>query len=377
MLHARVLAVDHAEGDERVFHALVEQMDRGRGFTLQGHPLLAQGNISATHYDHPLFLHPPGGFALFWLLQRLAGDVGFSLAQLLSYALFFFAVMLLALELELSSLRAWWLTAALAAFHPIVVHVGLHQWLDGPLLAFSTLAVALWIRAQRHDSVPTAILAGMVLGYASWIKATAFLVVAPAWLLARAASNATPFVVWKRSLLFAGIAAAAHLPWLLWQKLTLGTALPPWMGRPTEAMLAASPYLSFVTTVRPPWAYFTVTPRVLWSSLPAVAGWLAFSKNLQIRREGGALAFWIFLVLLVHAVLGAFFASKLLRYVVLMAPASILLAAMVADQRPSSPVQRLIQLALWVGAALEVAQGISTGLAPSELSLILPLWGQP
>src|SRR5262249_41918631 len=145
-----IFATPHGEGDEIIFASLVQQLLEGKGYTLRGHPLLTAGQISAANYDRALFFHPPAGIGLFLLLYLLFGITGFALAELLSYAVFFWSMMLMghALFQPIGRLQVVVL-ATLAAFTPIMTHVVSRYWLDGPLLASTTAAVALFLLGLR------------------------------------------------------------------------------------------------------------------------------------------------------------------------------------------------------------------------------------
>src|SRR5512143_2855527 len=86
---AGIFAQPHLEGDERIYAALLEQVRAGRGYTLQGHPILAQDWMIAEQYDTPLFYHPPGGLAWFALFVVPLGEPGWDVAQLAAFAVFF------------------------------------------------------------------------------------------------------------------------------------------------------------------------------------------------------------------------------------------------------------------------------------------------
>src|SRR5271156_3887855 len=85
----------YLEDDERIYIALTEQLETGKGYTLQGNPILREPWISLEQYDRPLFQHPPGGIALFYLTHRVFGNPGYALAQVLSFCIFFWGVLLL------------------------------------------------------------------------------------------------------------------------------------------------------------------------------------------------------------------------------------------------------------------------------------------
>ena len=81
-------SVARLEPDERIYIALVEQLDAGRGYTLKGHPILNDPTIVGPQYGRALFFHPPGGIVLFWLMHQLVGESGFALAETQNSVLF-------------------------------------------------------------------------------------------------------------------------------------------------------------------------------------------------------------------------------------------------------------------------------------------------
>src|SRR6185503_17202295 len=166
------------EHDEQIYVALVQQLDAGKGYTLQGHRVLDEPWIVREQYDRPVFFHPPGGIAFFWLMHRLAGDAGYAWAQLLSYTIFFVGLVIIGWTIipALDSLAVLAL-AILAAFSPIMANVTGRFWLDGPLLAFSTAAAACFLLGLRRDRTGLAAVGALLLGFASLIKLTAFLIV--------------------------------------------------------------------------------------------------------------------------------------------------------------------------------------------------------
>ena len=336
-----IFARPHVEGDELIYGALVENLDAGRGYTLQGHPILQKPFVVKETYGRPLFFHPPGGIGLFWLLHRLFGQAGFSLVQLLSYAIFFWAMMLFAAAVldPISRLQAI-LTAALASFTPIMTHVTSRFWLDGPLLAFSTAGAALFLMGIGEKTLIWACLAGVLLGYAALIKPTAILI-APGLLgLARAIGcreSGRQFGAPRsgRSLFFQGvclltITVCILAPWEIYQWTVMGNPFAVSPGRPAARLLAFNPYVHYVTVERSPWVYLNLLPRVLWTLVPALL-LLVFQWNqAAVRRKGPALAGWIAVPLAAHIGLGFAGYSKLLRYLILVTPATVLLFTLVA-----------------------------------------------
>ena len=388
-----VLTIPHREGDELIFGSLVQQLLAGRGYTLRGHPLLVSGWISAGNYDHALFFHPPGGIVLFLLLYSLFGKIGFALAQLLSYAVFFWSMMLLgwALLQPLTRLQLAVL-ATLAAFTPIMTHVVSRYWLDGPLLAFATAATAVFVLGLRRDRRGLVVGAGVLLGWASLIKATAFLIVPGVAFVAFAMA---PPGLRRRAmtyfLLFLALGAVIHVPWILWHWSAVGTPLPTWAGKPSAELLQSNPYLRYVTLGLTPWTYVRQLPQILWTLVPSVVVLCCCARAGSSNRLALALAGWIATVVSVHVVLGFLGYSKVLRYVILVTPAALLLFTLAvrelgtrlssepAGPRPASrrwAFTGLLAVLAAAGLLLEVLQGIKTPLF-DRADLIIPLLGSP
>src|SRR6266404_3699148 len=95
------------ENDEKIYMALVDQLDRGRGYTLEGHSILGEPWMVREIYEQRLFFHPPG-VILFWAMHRIWPSGGFGVAQLLCYAIFFWSM----LGLAAAALRPLTRTAA-------------------------------------------------------------------------------------------------------------------------------------------------------------------------------------------------------------------------------------------------------------------------
>src|SRR5690348_3375064 len=109
----------HNEGDELVYRTLVRQLHLGKGYTLAGTVLIGHG-WPAEQYGRRLFFHPPGGAALFWALYEVIGEPAFDVAELLSFAIFYAAMLWLAAQI-VAPFRGMpaLLTATLAAFTPL------------------------------------------------------------------------------------------------------------------------------------------------------------------------------------------------------------------------------------------------------------------
>ena len=400
-----VEALPRLEIDERIYIALVEQLDARRGYTLQGHPIIEEPWIDREQYDHPLFYHPPGGVALFWLAHRVAGERGFALVQVASFAVFFCSVVLLgwtvltevreaspgerATGLAGGSLGAGMCAlAVVAAGTPIMAHVAGRLWLDGPLLAFSTAGAAAFLVGTRRRSTALVAVAGVLVGYASLIKLTALVVVPGIAALAWAITPPSQYrELLRRGALLLAIAAVIQLPWELWQWAVVGSPFPGWAGKPSASLVAGNPYVYYVTVVRSPWTYTVLLPRVIWTLVPSLVSLAALRHERELAKRGGALLLWITVVVGAHVALGAIGYAKLLRLVILVTPATVVLFALTVSgvvgrlhERPSG--RRLVSVSLLLlalaGLGAEVAQGLKTSLYDNRVSdLIVPLTGLP
>lgn len=328
LLRVPVFFEPHDEGDEMIYTTLVSQLEAGNGYTLQGTPLVEYGLIDTYQYDRPLFFHPPGGVGLFWLFHSVLGPVGIPIVQVLSFAIFFWSMIALACLIGMPPLGVA-LAGLLSAFNPIMAHVNTHYWLDGPLLAFSTLSAALFVWGAARKSYLLATLGGLILGYASLIKITAFLVLPGTVLLAwffLERPRFTRFIAFTACYFVP--AFIVQLPWEIWQTIVYGTPFPGWAGKPSATLVESNPYVRFLTVVRSPWIYVSLLPRIMWTVVPALVLYAIAIGDKKARGLGAVFVLWMAIVLLFHIVLGAEGYSKVMRYVILVAPAAILLFSM-------------------------------------------------
>ena len=116
---------------------------------------------------------------------------------------------------------------------PIMAHVAGRLWLDGPLLAFSTAGAAVFLLSVRRRSTLLACVAAVLLGYASLIKVTAFLVVPGVAALAWAITPRSQYRgLLGRGVLLLALAGTIQLPWEIWQWAVVGSPFPGWAGKP-------------------------------------------------------------------------------------------------------------------------------------------------
>jgi 4-amino-4-deoxy-L-arabinose transferase-like glycosyltransferase len=330
VIRGNIFSIEHHEGDEQFYKALVEQLEAGRGYTLQGHPILDRAWAVGEQYDQPLFYHPPGGPGFMWAGYHLFGDAGLGVAQLVSFSIFFWSMIALG-RLVLGSWTPLTATvvAGLSGFTPIVSHVHTHHWLDGPQVAFTTAGCALYLLAVRRGSLGWAVPAGLMLAWACMTKMNAGLVLPGLLALAWAVEpEPSPRRILLPMAICVGIIAAAVIPWLWVQWRAFGEVFPSWAGKPSPQLVASNAFVRFVTSVRGPWCYLRLLPQALATLVPGLLALPWLWREERARRTALALVGWIALIVLVHVGLGYLGYSKLLRYVIVVTPAAILLFAL-------------------------------------------------
>ena len=378
-LRAGMFDVLHLEGDERIYGALAEQVRDGRGYTLHGHPILDEPGIVREQYDTPLFYHPPGGIAWFVLFNALFGVRGLDVAELAAFAIFFAATLLLSKELlPRFSPPVTFFVSVLAAFTPIVAHVSTHHWLDGLQLAAVTLAALCFVRAVKFRSNGWAAAAGLAFGVACLVKLNAVVALPGIAAMGWAVDEGTERNLRLRLAAVAlAVAAALVAPWLVAELRAFGTLFPSWAGKPSARLVAENPFIRQITAVRTPWAYLRLLPQTVWTLVPAGAIVAILRPADRGRRVALASSLWIAVVVGVAMALGAIGYSKLLRYVVLLAPAAVVLAGLAAGAAIESRRRpRVLLVVLAAALALEVAQGFQVARVYPDRAWIRPLFGE-
>ena len=383
-LRIEVFEVPHLEGDERLYAALVDQLRSGQGYTLHGHPILSEPWVIREQYDTPLFYHPPAGIVWFAPFVALFGNRGLDVAQLAAFAVFLAGTMLLAREV----VQEWTpgtagAVALVSAATPIVVHVSIHRWLDGPQVAAAAVAAWLLVRAAKIGTPSAAILAGLGWGATCLVKLNAVLALPGAAALAWvAAEDGEPRRKLRALLVTAGVAGAAVLPWLIAEHTTFGTIFPVWAGKPAARLVAENPFVRHVTLVRTPWAYFRLLPQTEFTLVPSLAILAIARPAGRAGRVAAALVLWAGLIVGANVALGAIGYSKLLRYVVLIEPATVLLPMLALRSARSwrddgrRAAASIATAALGVACGLEVAQAVQIAYVYPQGAWIRPLLGR-
>jgi len=374
------------EQDEKIYVALVEQLNAGKGYTLQGHPLLKE--LVGEQYGYELFFHPPGAVALFWVFEHLFGERGFALVQVFSFVVFFWSLMWLGSILirPLDDVAGIAL-AILGSITPIMAFVAGRFWLDTPIIAFSTLAAAMFLAGVVRGKWLLIAAGGAILGYAILIKLTSVLIVPALLMLAwalRPRETWRQYAIWAAVLV--GVAFLVQVPWELWQWHIVGSPFPSWAGKPANRLVQSNQFVYFQTVVRGPWAYVQLLPQVIWTFIPSVLMWITARRVRDVGRVGAGLMCWIAAVVVAHMILGAMGYSKIVRYIVLVTPATCLLFALTFSaavesmrrRRPLAASAVLLVAFAVVGLGLEVAQGLKTSLYDTaRADMLTPLPGMP
>lgn len=374
------------EQDEKIYVALVEQLNAGKGYTLQGHPILK--DLVGEQYGYELFFHPPGAVALFWVFQHVFGERGFGLVQVFSYAVFFWSLLWLGSILirPFDDVAAITL-AILGSITPIMAFVMGRFWLDGPIIAFATLAAAVFLAGVVRGRMWLIGAGGAILGYAILIKLTSVLIVPALLMLAwalRPRETWRQYAVWAGVLV--GVAFLVQVPWELWQWHVVGSPFPSWAGKPATRLVQSNQFVYFQTVVRGPWSYVQLLPQVIWTLIPSLIMWIVARRLRDVGRVGAGLVCWIVMIVVAHMILGAMGYSKIVRYIVLVTPATCLLFALTFSatldrlrQRGGMALGTVLLLVLAIGGlGLEVAQGLKTSLHDNARGdMLTPLPGMP
>jgi len=228
---------------------------------------------------------------------------------------------------------------------------------------------------------------GAILGYAILIKLTSVLIVPALLMLAwalRPRETWRQYAIWAAVLV--GIAFLVQVPWELWQWHIVGSPFPSWAGKPANRLVQSNQFVYFQTVVRGPWAYVQLLPQVIWTFIPSVLMWVAARRVRDVGRVGAGLVCWIAAVVVAHMILGAMGYSKIVRYIVLVTPATCLLFALTFSaavesmrrRRPLAASAVLLVAFAVVGLGLEVAQGLKTSLYDNaRADMLTPLPGMP
>ena len=162
---------------------------------------------------------------------------------------------------------------------------------------FSTLASAVFIWAVKRESALLAIISGLLLGYASLIKLTAFLIfpgiTALAWLLCTDKKKFLRFVPY---LIVPAI--LVQTPWEVYQWIKVGTPFPGWAGKPCDSLIESNNYVKYLTVIRSHWIYLSLLPRIMCTFIPSIFLYIFLWKNKSLRRQGACLFMWIFVVII-------------------------------------------------------------------------------
>jgi hypothetical protein len=319
----------HDEGDELIYQTLVDQLLLGRGYTLRGSAFLASGFLELSHYDQPVFFHPPFGILFFLISKFLFGQYGIIIAQLLCYLIFVAGIILIAQSVFGKLGRHQWIVLSiLIPLEPIFAHTGIKIWIDNPRLAFLTFGFGAFLRGGLAPCAWLRTLGAWSLGGAILTKFDTVLSL-PFILLIDYCINAKPTGVLtflKNNLVSLFRIFTPSICWLILVFVLTGSFLPGNPGRPSVELLNSNSYVRFVTLETPVYFYFRDFALVLSSGIGALILTVFAWNKLDKKLQQCALILWagIIFQLVFFTVLGAMGYSKVLRYVCQIVPLMII-----------------------------------------------------
>lgn len=364
------IAISHNEGDEIIYQTLVDQISGTGGYSLQNSPVMANSFFIKSHYNTPLFFHPPMGIYVFRTFKIMFGRIGLFFAQLACFFLFYVAVQIAVYLYAGSSLLTAFIGGALAAFSPIVVQTNMKIWIDNPKIAFASLAFSMVLLAYHQRSRLISVCSGVLFFAAVFTKLDAALmlpVVASAMLGLGDFKKTDSYHALIKFLVspLCGVSVAI-LIWLIWSHITTGSFFFGNPGMPSPELLANNAFIRHVTNDRPFYYYLyaipIVYPTLVWSIVALF--FFRVEKVWQMRP----LVCSILLIVFIYTVLGYLGYSKLLRYVSLIAPLSaVLFSGLFSQVFRLSMLRPSWEGALYCGLGFlallgETFQGIKTAL---------------
>lgn len=176
-----------------------------------------------------------------------------------------------------------------------------------------------------------------------------------------------------------------QLPWEFWQWIKLGTPFSGWAGKPSQTLIENNNYVFYLTVIRSPWIYLSLLPRILWTLVPSILLYTLLWDDVKTKWWGLSFLVWIAVILAIHIVLGSLGYSKVVRYVILIVPASVTLFSLVMIEaiarlrlKSGLSVKKGLTWILTIIGALAFLMEIASGILSSLLykkAIIFPFFG--
>ena len=326
-----------AEGDERIYWQLAENLAGGGQYTLQGSEVLRE--LSPYMYDRPLFHHPPLFPALLVPFVLTGSKSAAVLVSWLGHSLAVIAVALVGRHVlhrlphdARISLPAFWLPVLGVSADPLLMFVSRRLWIDSLLGGLTALVVATVLVAEGKRRRAVLAVGGGLLGLAALAKLTALILV-PVVLIAGVRADAT----WKdRTLSLAAMflpVAILVAPWLLLFYLQYGVLTPSWV-QPDARLMELFPFVR--AAVGRPWYYYGAKLLVIMP-LALVAAWLLIRERHLWRNAAIQIAAaWFSVVVVTLTLMGIVGYGFQMRHITSAVAAVyvIVLAALLERDRP-------------------------------------------
>lgn len=382
-----IFAYAFEDNDEVIYHSLVDNIVRGKGYSLHGHPLLEQVWMSKAMYDSPVFFHPPVGIYFFWLVQGLVGlDIaGIKAAQLVCYVIFFLSGLgVLRLVFPKPSPALLVAFPVLLAFTPIYAHTNLKVWIDNPRLAFLMVHFFCCLLLVRNKGSGVFALAALTSFLSPFTKVDGLLALP---FLYGAAWSLETSREWRKKLaLFFGALLVLNGIGVAWW-LLYSEALKYGPGRPSEELMAVNEFVRFATKVMDTRKFLvdylklltTLVPSLIVIAACALQGGRNNWKGLLAKLGPRAFLFgWVLSHFLVYWYLAEHGYSKLIRYLLMTTPATLLLFAFaVEDLRAQTRRTWLtagLAVLLFLAFQSEVLHGVRTLVFGTNDPMVYPVF---
>jgi hypothetical protein len=294
-----------AEGDERIYWQLAENLAQGGKYTLQGTGLIRE--LSPYMYDRPLFHHPPL-FPALLIPFVLTGSK--SAAVLVSWLGHFLAIIAIALVgrdilLRLPADRhisapVFWLPVLGLSADPLLLFVSRRLWIDSLLAGLVSLAAAVVFIASGKRRRAMLAAGGILLGLAALAKLTALILI-PVVLFAGIRRDAT----WKGRAISTAVILLPIVtlvaPWMILFYLEYGVMVPSWV-KPDARLMELFPFVR--VAVERPWYYYAVKVAQIMP-LSLIAAWLLIRERHLWRNEAVQVAAaWFSIVVVTLTLMG-------------------------------------------------------------------------
>lgn len=273
------LFIPHIENDEVIYQTLAEKVSRNfnlKDYTLQGTPLISQ--LPRTHYDYPVFRHPPFFIWGLALIRRLFGVKFEILLPILAGILTILTTYLIAKRLYSPEHG---ITAALIiSFCPILWLTSTKIWMETTVSFLLTLTFYILLIASDKKSWLWFCLTGLTFGFSLLTKHISLVLI-----------PAIVYYLWRQHFSFKNlmifsscffiVAALVNLPWFYYYYKIMGTIFYGNQYITTQEFMDMFPFVR-MSTNRPFYYYFVTLPLI---SPVYLISWISVFNKIKQRKD--------------------------------------------------------------------------------------------